>query len=149
MLCAFDEAVGEFEFAAEFSFAGGHLALVGLVVFAGEVEQAVEDEDLYFGVEGVVVGGGLAGGGVDGDGEVAGVLRGYLGWRGEAEDVGGLVLAAIGAVEALEFGVGGEEDVDLAFEADGGSGAVEEARQGGLRERGDGRGTWRVDGDHR
>ncbi len=52
MLCAFDEAVGEPEFAAEFGFAGGHLAFVGLVVFAGEVEEAVEDEDLYFGVEG-------------------------------------------------------------------------------------------------
>jgi hypothetical protein len=119
MRCAFDETVRKIEFAAEFDFAGCHFALVGLVVFAGQVEEAVEDEDLYFGFERVVVSGGLAGCGVERNGEVAGVLCGYFGWCGEAEDVGGFVLATIGAVEALELGVGGEEDVYLAFEAHG------------------------------
>ena len=33
------------ELGAEGGFAGGHLAFVGLVVFAGDVEEAVEDED--------------------------------------------------------------------------------------------------------
>jgi hypothetical protein len=98
---------------------------------------------------GWVVGGGLTGCGVDGDGEVSCMLCGYFGGSWEAEDVGGFVLAAIGAVEALEFGVGGEEYVYFTFETDRNSGAVEEAREGGLRQRGDGRGTWRVDGNHR
>ena len=46
-----------------------------------------------------------------------------------------LFLPAVGAVEALELGVAGEQDVDLARKADGSSGAGEEARQAGLRER--------------
>jgi len=46
-------------------FAGGHFAVVGLVVFAGEVEEAVEDEDFDFVGEGVTVGFCLAGGGFD------------------------------------------------------------------------------------
>ena len=33
------------EFAAEGGFASGHFAVVCFVVFAGEVEEAVEDED--------------------------------------------------------------------------------------------------------
>jgi hypothetical protein len=74
----------------------------------------VEEEDFDLDFEGVVEGGGLAGGGIEGDGEVAGVLRGDFEWGGKAKDVGGLVLAAVGAVEALEFGVRGEEDVNFA-----------------------------------
>jgi hypothetical protein len=45
---AFDEGGGEAEFAAEGGLAGGHFAVVGFVVFAGKVEQAVEDEDFDF-----------------------------------------------------------------------------------------------------
>ena len=43
--CRLDEGGGEAEFAAEGGFAGGHFAVVGLVVFAGEVEEAVEEKD--------------------------------------------------------------------------------------------------------
>ncbi len=106
------------------------------MVQAGEMEEAVEEEDAEFGGEGVAMRGGLAGGGIEREGEVAGVLVGGGeagdGEGGEAEDVGGLVLIAEGLVEAFEFGVGGEEDVDAASEADGGAGTVEEARQGWL-----------------
>ena len=116
------------------------------MVFAAEMEEAVEEEDFDLDFEGVVEGSGLAGGGVEGDGEVAGVLGGDFEGRGEAEDVGGLIFAAVGAVEALELGVGGEEDVDFALEADGGAGTVEEARESRLR---DGGITWGFDGDHR
>ena len=129
-----DQADGELEFGAEFGFAGGHLAGVGLVVEAGEVEQAVEEQDADLDVEGVAEGGGLAGGSVERDGKVAGMDCELSRGRGEAEDVGGFVLAAVGAVEALERGVAGEEDVDLAGKAYGGAGAGEEAREAGLRE---------------
>jgi hypothetical protein len=130
-----DERGGEAEVGTELGFAVGHLAAVGLVVEAGEVKQAVEEEDADLVAEGVAEGVGLADGGVEGDGEVAGVVRGELGRGGEAEDVGGLVFAAEGAVEAAELGVGGEEDFDLAGEADGGAGTVEEAGEAGFRER--------------
>jgi hypothetical protein len=46
------------------------------VVLAGEVEEAVEEEDANFVAQGVAVGGGLAGGGFERDGEVAGVFSG-------------------------------------------------------------------------
>ena len=72
------------ELATEGGFAGGHFAVVSFVVFAGEVEEAVEDEDFDFVGERVAVGGGLAGGGFERDGEVAGVFVGELRWRGEA-----------------------------------------------------------------
>ena len=134
-----DEGIGEAELGAKVGFAGGHLALVGLVVETGEMEEAVKQEDAELVGEGVAVFGGLAGGGVEGDGEIARVLMGCwqagdgVGW--EAEDVGGFVFVAEGAVEALELSVGGEEDGDGALEGNGGSGAVEEAREGWLVER--------------
>jgi hypothetical protein len=124
-LCgAFDEAEGEIESGAEEALAAGHLAGVGLMVVSGEVEQAVEDEDLDFGGEGVPLSCGLLAGGVDGDGQVAGRLFAapdawnWLG--GEREDVGGFVLVAEVAVEGLDVLVGGEKDADCAFESDGG-----------------------------
>ena len=77
----------------------------------------------------MAVGGGLAGGGVERDGEVAGVLGAKFCGRGEAEDVGGFVLAAEALLRLAEVGVVGEQDVDCASHADGETGAVEEARQ--------------------
>ena len=100
------------------------------MVFSGEVQEAVEDEDADFLAEGVAVGGGLAGGGVEGDGEVAGVMLRDLWGGGEAEDVGGLVLAAKVFVEAAEFGVGGEEELDFTGKGEERAGAVEEAGEG-------------------
>jgi hypothetical protein len=129
-----DERGGEAEFGAELGFAVGHFAVVDLVVEAGEVKQAVEEEDADLVAEGVAEGLGLAGGGVERDGEIAGMVGGDLERSGEAEDVGGFVFAAEGAVETTEFGVGGEENFDLAGEADSGAGAVEEAREAGFRE---------------
>jgi hypothetical protein len=124
-----DEGGREFEGGAESCFAGSHLAVVGLVVQAGEVKQAVEDEDAELFFERVAILRGLTGGGFERDGEVAGMVLGDLGGSREAEDVGGLVLAAEGAVEALQFGVGGDEDFDLAGEIDELAGAVEKARE--------------------
>jgi hypothetical protein len=128
---AFDEGGGETEFVAEGGFAGGHFAIVGFVIFAGEVEEAVEDEDFDLVGERVAVGGGLPGGGFERDGEVAGVLGGEGGGRGKAEDVGRFIFAAESFVEVAEGRVVGEEDVDLAWEADCGAGAVEESRKSG------------------
>jgi hypothetical protein len=84
-LCgAFDEGGGQAEVAAEGGFAGGHFAVVGFVVFAGEVEEAVEEEDFCFLGKGVAIGFGLARGGFERDGEVACVLGGEGRGRGEA-----------------------------------------------------------------
>src|SRR5437868_4869831 len=101
------------------------------MIFAGEVEEAVKDEDFDFVGERVAVSGGLTCGGFERDGEVAGVLGCECGGRGEAEDVGRFIFAAEGFIEVAEGGVVGEEDVDLAWEADCSAGAVEEARKGG------------------
>jgi len=89
------------------------------VVVAGEVEQAVEDEDLQFAGEGVALIGGLAAGGFNADGEVAGQLFCANAFGGERENVGGFVFAAELAVEFADGGIGGEEDGDFAAEADG------------------------------
>jgi hypothetical protein len=146
-----DEAAGEFELGAEGGFASGHLSVIDFMVLAGEVEETVEEEDADFGVERVAVGDGLAGGGVKRDGEVAGVLVCDFRGRGEAEDVGGFVLAAIGAVEGSELGVGGEQDGYFARQTDCRSGTVEETGEGwpGEVEVFAVGATWRVDGDHR
>jgi hypothetical protein len=122
------------EFAAKGGLEDGHFSVVRLVVLAGEVEESVEEEDFYLVVESVAVGGGLAGGGIKRDGKVAGVLAGECGGRGEAEDVSGFVLAAEVLVKLAEGGVVGEQDVDCAFDADGGAGAVEEAHEAGVGE---------------
>ena len=119
------------ELAAESGFSGGHFSFVGFVVFASEMEEAVEDEDFDFVLRRVGEGFGLAGGGFDGDGEVARVFLCEGCGRGEAEDVGGFVLSTEALVELAEGSAGGEEDVDCSAKADGGAGAVEEARQSG------------------
>jgi hypothetical protein len=126
-----DKSDGEFEGLAELGFAGGHFAGVDFVVHPGEVEEAVEEEDADFVGEGVAVFGGLAPSGVEGDGQVAGVAvaETFGGW--EAEDVGGLIFAAIVAVEAAEGGVGGEQNFYFTFEAGGGLSFSGEAGEAG------------------
>jgi hypothetical protein len=42
---ALDEALREAEAGAEQTLTAGHLALVGLVVIAGQMQQAMQDED--------------------------------------------------------------------------------------------------------
>ena len=42
---AFDKSGGEVELTAEGGLAGGHFSVVGLVVFSGEMEKAMEEED--------------------------------------------------------------------------------------------------------
>ena len=109
------------------------------MIEAGEVEETVKEEDLYLFAKGVAVGGGLAGGGFERDSEVSGVGVSGLTRKGrrsgKAEDIGGFVFAAEGAIEAAEGGVVGEQNFDFAAEANGGARTVEEARQtGGARE---------------
>jgi hypothetical protein len=55
----------EGELGAEFLLAAGHFAVVDFVVVAGEMEQAVKDEDFDFDGEGVALFDGLAAGGGD------------------------------------------------------------------------------------
>ena len=88
----------------------------------------MQQEDFDLVGERVAVSGGLTGGGFERDGEIAGVFGREGRGRGEAEDVGGFVLAAEGFVEVAEGLVVGEEDVDLAAEAEDGADAIDEAR---------------------
>jgi hypothetical protein len=69
---ALDEALGKAETGAEEALAASHFAVVGLVVVTGEVEEAVEDEDLDFSGEGMALLGGLTAGGGNADGKIAG-----------------------------------------------------------------------------
>ena len=117
---AFDEALRETETGAEKAFAAGHLACVGFMVIAGEMEEAVEDEDFDFGGERVALLDGLAERGRNGDGQVAGDFFGAdaIGWKGE--HIGGFVLVAKLEIEAANGWVGGEQNGDLAPETDGG-----------------------------
>ncbi len=131
-LSAFDEALGQAKLGAEKTFAAGHLAGVGFVIVAGEVEQAVQDEDLDFGGERVALFRCLAARGGDADGQVAGNFFLFLdeGVGGKGEDVGRLVFATEAAVEAADGLVGGEQDGDLAAQTDGGLGICEKAGEG-------------------
>ena len=117
-LCAFfysfDEGGGETEFAAEFRFAGGHLAVVGFVVFSGEMQEAVEEEDANFIAQGMTVDFSLNRCGFERDGKVASMPCGEFGWRRKAEDIGGFVLATEAFVEPAKSRVTGEEDIDCA-----------------------------------
>ncbi len=108
-------------------FGAAHAAAVGFVVVTEEVEEAVEEEDAEFGGGVVGVGGGLGGGAVPGDGDVAKeagagvgaggpVLVRFTGW--ERQDVGGVVLAEEVSVHALELGIGGDEAAEGAAEGD-------------------------------
>jgi len=114
---------------AEDGFANGHFAIVCLVIFTGEVQETMQQEDTNLVAQGVAVGCGLAGGGFERDGEIAGVFACYF-WRcGEAEDIGGFIFAAEALVELAEGGVTCEEDVDCSAETDSKTGAIEETRQ--------------------
>ncbi len=98
---------------------------------------------------------GLAGGSLERDGEVTGVLlasrqtRDRIGRK--AEDIGRLVLAAEGAVQTLQLGIAGQQNRHIGGETNQHLGTMQKARQRGLGERGKSgvRTTWGVDGDHR
>jgi hypothetical protein len=122
----------EVEAGAELAFAAGHLAFVSFVVVAGQVKQAVENEDFDFGHEGMVLLDGLPEGGGNGDGEVAGNFFGgssrYRAFSGKREYVCSFVLAAKLAVKLADRRVRGEQHGDLAFKANGGLSICEKAR---------------------
>ena len=115
-LCAFfypfDEGGRETEFAAEFRFAGGHLAVVVFVVFSGEMQEAVKEEDANFIAQGMAVDFSLKRCGFERDGKVACVPCGEFGWRRKAKDVGGFVLTTEAFVQLAKGRVTGEEDID-------------------------------------
>jgi hypothetical protein len=46
---AFNQALRESEAGTQQALAAGHFAFIGLVVVAGEVQEAVQDEDFDFG----------------------------------------------------------------------------------------------------
>jgi hypothetical protein len=115
------------EFGAELLLESAHLTAIGFVIVPGEVQHAVKDENFQLGEQIVADFGGLGAGGLERDGDVA-ACGGICGGKGK--HVGGLILAAELQVEALNFGVAGEQDVDLAGEAGGALSLVGETRQG-------------------
>jgi prepilin-type processing-associated H-X9-DG protein len=125
--CTLDECVGKAEFAAQFGFADGHVAVIGLVVETGEVQKAVKEQDADLVAEAVTVGRRLTGGGFEGDGEIASDLLNVI-CGGKAQDVGGFIFAAEGFVEAAKGGIVGQKNVYFAGEPYSGARAVEEAR---------------------
>jgi hypothetical protein len=68
----FNEALGQVKAGPEGALAAEHLAGVGFVVVAGEMEEAVQDEHLDFDGQGVALASRLAERGGRADGEVAG-----------------------------------------------------------------------------
>lgn len=74
---------------------------------AAKVEDAVDEESGDLVVEGMSELGGLSGGGVEGDGDVA-EEAGFV--AGPGDDVGGPVALEPAAVEVVDDGVVGEKD---------------------------------------
>jgi hypothetical protein len=125
-----DQSFAEAQAGAQKAFAARHLAGIGFVIVASQVEQTMENEDLDLDSQGVALAAGLAEGGRHADGEIAGYfLENRLGGR-KGEHVGGFVLTAKLAIEAADGGVGGEQDGDASAETHGVLGAAEEAAEG-------------------
>jgi len=70
-LRALDEALRQAELGAEKKFTAGHLASVGFVVMAGEMKEAVEDENFDLRRERVMLLDGLLSSGGDRDSQIA------------------------------------------------------------------------------
>ena len=136
----FDKALRESQLSAELALASSHLAGVRFVVVAGEMKQAVQDEDFDFRRERVALIDGLLARSGNGDSQVAsdffcgyflhGAFSGKRAFSRKREHVGGFILVAELAVEFTEVRVGGEQDGDLAAEADGLLRQSEKAGQG-------------------
>jgi hypothetical protein len=139
-----DQALGQAEAGAQQELAAGHLAFVNFMVVAGQVEKAVKNQHSKLCGQRVAAGGGLLAGGGDADGQVARrALRSFQPRkldRREREHIGGLVLAAELAVEAADILVGGEQDGDLAAEANSGLRQGKKAAEGAGG--GDAAGAW-------
>ncbi len=120
----FNQALRELELGAELALAEGHLARVGLVVVAGKVEKAVQNEHLDFGGKRMALLDGLFERRGNADGQIAGLrFRSFEAGnriRREGEDICCLVLASELAIEAADVGVCCEQDGDFALEADDG-----------------------------
>ncbi len=78
-LSAFEQAGGQAKAPAQEALAGAHFAVVGFVVHACQVQEGVQEQDAELGVEVMATGAGLAGGGLDGNGNIAGVAGGGRG----------------------------------------------------------------------
>lgn len=91
------------------------------MVVAGEVQEAVKQEDLQFGEERVSRFLRLARGGLHGYGQVAGQRLLPVERRGgrEGQHVGRLVFAAPGPIHLANMPISGEQDRDLAAQPDG------------------------------
>jgi hypothetical protein len=108
-----------------------HLACIGLVVVAGEVQESVEHQYLELHSQGVATRSALAPSGGDADRQIAcDPFRGLWvleGRGGKRKNVGGFVLAAKALVEVADGLVGGEQGGDLTAQPDGGLGPGKKA----------------------
>jgi hypothetical protein len=131
---ALEEPLRQAKLCAQVALAAAHLASIGFVVVTGQVQQAMENQDLKLDGQGVAQLRGLAAGSGNANGEVAGdPLRGFCvleGCGGEREHVGRLVFAAKTAIEPADLPVGGEQHCHLAAKPDCGLGFGEKAGEG-------------------
>jgi hypothetical protein len=118
----------QFELGSQHAFAASHLAVVDLVVVAGEVQQPVQNEDFDFRRERMTLLGCLAERRGHADGKVAGEAFGSQAFSGKRQDVGGLVLTAKTTIESANGFISGEQDCDLSAETHCSLRGGEEAR---------------------
>jgi len=126
------------------------------MIEAGEVKQAVQQQDLDFGFEGMAEGLGLAGRRLERNSQIAGqtgaaAIAALEVSGGKGEHVSRHVLAAVVAVQLPNLGVAGEQHGNRAAEANGLDGARQECVQLTLANSvaaGSTPRLWRFDDDH-
>jgi hypothetical protein len=111
--------LGKAEASAEELLAAGHSAAIGFVVVAGQVQEAVQDEDFDFGGKRMALFGSLAERRGYADGHIAGDPLRTQTFRRERQDVRRFVLAPEAAIEFANGRVGGQEHRDLPLEPQG------------------------------
>jgi len=127
---ALDQSLRQMQSGAQEPLAARHLPRVGLMVVAGQVQQAVQNENLDFGGERMVLLARLAQGRGHADGQVAGHLFCAGTFGGKGEHVGGLVLAPELTIEPADGRVGGQQHGHLALQAHGSLRGGQESGQG-------------------
>lgn len=124
------------EFGAELLFESTHLSAIGFMIVTGQVQHAMQDENLDFREQVVADPSRLGASPLHGDGDIA-ARRRLSGRRfsgaaksREGEHVGRRILAAELQVEALNLSVAGEQNINLTGEPGGALSFVRKTRQG-------------------
>jgi hypothetical protein len=125
-----NQALRQVELGAKLALTTSHFAGVGFVIVASEVEQAVKDENLDLGREGMALLDGLLARSGHRDGQVAGYIFCSKPFGRKGKHIGRFVHAAKLAVELANGCAGGEQDGHFTFEANG---CLRQAKKAGKR----------------